>query len=581
MLITNSTTLRIKTKNIMYKSFLILIVAFCSYSKIYADSIFVDSGIAYKIISEDSVNVVQRTDNNCYKQTFKDSLLNIPASIESQGKTYIVKCIEKEAFAEWTGIKKIVINEGIEEIHNGSFMGCANLKAISIPSSVKTLGNSLFIYCISLDSIVIDKHNSTFDSRDGCNAIIRTEDNTLLYGCKSTDIPSSVETIDTYAYNGCMIKEVDIPTGVKRINRAAFFDCPILEKIHISSSVEEIEEEAVVICPNIKSITVDENNKDYDSREDCNAIIDKWQEELILGCSTTHIPTGVYVIGKYAFRNCINLHRITIPEGVGYIKDAAFMDCPNLKEVKLPSSLIRIEGGTNFGNCISLDSIYIPQNVERIPNSIFNGCISLHKIVVDKRNKVYDSRQNCNAIIRSESNYLIAGCKGTVIVDGIKCIGIDSFCQSGITSVHIPASVEHIDSAAFFQNKYLSSITVDRNNAHYKSEDSNSIVEKESNKMILACHTTKILPCVTAIGIYAYVNTPSILVLPEGIESIGYGAFLECKDLHAIVIPASVTKIDNYAFFDCQNLSGVVMRGGNTKIEPKAFRGCDKLKREL
>ena len=114
---------------------------------------------------------------------------------------------------------------------------------------------------------------------------------------------------------------------------------------------------------------------------------------------------------------------------------------------------------------------------------------------------------------------------------------------------------------------------MDRNNARYKSEGSNSIVEKESNKMILACHTTKILPCVTAIGCYAYVNTPSILVLPEGIESIGYGAFLECKDLYAIVIPASVTKIDNYAFFDCQNLSGVVMRGGNTKIGPKAFRG--------
>lgn len=565
----------------MNKFFLILIVAFCSYGKIYADSIFVDSGIAYKIISEDSVNVVQRTDNKCNTQTFKDSLLNIPANIEHQGKSYIVKCIDKKAFAEWTGIKKVVINEGIEEIHDYSFMGCANLKAISIPSSVRSLGNSLFIYCISLDSIIIDKQNPTFDSRDGCNAIIRTADNTLLYGCKSTDIPSSVETIDTYAYNGCMIKEADIPTGVKRINRAAFFDCPILEEIHISSSVEEIEEEAFRICPNIVSITVDEKNKDYDSREDCNAIIDKWQEELIVGCSTTHIPTGILAIGKFAFRNCINLHSITIPEGVGYIEDAAFMDCPNLKEVILPSSLIWIEGGTNFGNCISLDSIYIPQNVERIPNSIFKGCISLQKIVVDKRNKVYDSRQNCNAIIVSEGNYLSVGCKGSVIVDGIKYIGNNSFYQSGITSVHIPASVEHIDSAAFYKSKYLSSITVDRNNARYKSEGSNSIVEKESNKMILACHTTNILPCVTAIGCYAYVNTPSILVLPEGIESIGYGAFLECKDLHAIVIPASVTKIDNYAFFDCLNLSSVAMKGGNTKIGPKAFRGCDKLKQNL
>jgi len=565
----------------MSRYIFILFIAFCSYGKVYADSIFVDSGIAYKIISEDSVNVVQRTDNKCYTQTFKDSLLTIPTCIEHDGKTYMVKCIEKYAFSEWVGIKRVVVNEGIEEIHDKSFMGCANLKTISIPSSVRSLGNGLFLYCISLDSIIIDKQNPTFDSRDGCNAVVRTGDNTLLYGCKSTNIPSSVETIDTYAYNGCMIKEVDIPTGVKRINRAAFFDCPLLERIHLSSSVEEIEHEAVIKCPNIVSITVDVDNENYDSRGNCNAIIDKWQEELILGCSFTDIPTGVSTIGEYAFRDCMNLYSIIIPEGVDYIEDGAFMDCHNLKEVILPSSLIEIKGGANFENCISLDCVYIPQNVERIPNSIFMGCISLQTIVVDKRNKVYDSRQDCNAIIRSESNYLTAGCKGTVIVDGIKYIGEDSFCQSGITSVHIPASVERIDSTAFRQSRYLSSITVDKNNAHYKSEDSNSIVEKESDKMILACHSTRILPGVTTIGDYAYANTPLILVLSEGIESIGAGAFWGCKDLHAIIIPASVKEIGDYAFFECQNLSDVVLKGGDTSIGPNAFRGCNKLKQDL
>ena len=196
---------------------------------------------------------------------------------------------------------------------------------------------------------------------------------------------------------------------------------------------------------------------------------------------------------------------------------------------------------------------------------------------MDPKNPYYDSRHDCNAIVHTSSNRLIAGCNGTVIVDGIKSIGEEAFWGINITSIHIPASVEVIYPGAFKENELCRSITVDEGNLRYKSDGSNSVVNKESHEMVLACSSTKILPEVTSIGKYAYTNNLSIMVLPEGIEYFHPEAFRGNKNLHAIIIPASVKEIGREAFRDCENLTDVVIMGNNTEIYPEAFSGCDKL----
>lgn len=567
---------KLKYIHIMKKYLLVLLVTLCSLGKAHADSIFVDSGIAYKIVSADTVNVVKLADGKSYTRTFNDSLLTIPATISHDGKKYRVKCIEQYAFSGCTGIKSVFISEGVEEIHDGAFEACANLESISLPSSVIVIGEKVFPYCINLTAIAVGKRNPVFDSRDGCNAIVRTRDNTLLYGCKSTQIPSSVVTIGSYAFIECMMETVDIPVGVVNIECYAFCQCEKLKSIHISSSVEKIRPESFWTCYNISTITVDEGNEWYDSRGSCNAIISKEDDELCMGCSSTKIPEGVISIGSMAFAYCIDLYEITIPEGVKSIKHAAFWDCCNLKEVKLPSSLERLLGAA-FKGCISLVSIDIPQNVKEIGWRIFWNCASLQQVKVDPKNPYYDSRHDCNAIVHTSSNRLIAGCNGTVIVDGIKSIGEEAFGGINITSIHIPASVEVIYPGAFKENELCRSITVDEGNLRYKSDGSNSVVNKESHEMVLACSSTKILPEVTSIGKYAYTNNLSIMVLPEGIDYIHPEAFRGNKNLHAIIIPASVKEIGREAFRDCENLTDVVIMGNNTEIYPEAFSGCDKL----
>lgn len=549
-------------KKVFILCFTALLSALCA----KADSIFVDSGIFYKVICADSVSIVAPKDGN-YSVAFNDSVLHVPANVLHEGKLYHVRCIGNAAFANNGGIKHVVIDNGIKEIQEHAFAVCVNMKSIRIPASVNKIGDDIFRYSVSLDSVSIDDDNKTYDSREGCNAIIHTESNNLLLGCKGTRIPATVESIGNSAFCGCLIDYIAIPDGVTRIHDYAFAYCQNLTGIHISSTVDWINEEAFSYCPSITSITVDERNETYDSREGCNAIL--CDDILVRGCSTTVIPSGVKVIDRSAFSQCANLRSIDIPEGVTTIRAGAFMDCISLSRVNLPSTLTCLDswGGGQFYGCTSLDSIYIPENVNEIGTGAFSGCSSLRSIVVDPKNKAFDSRGNCNAVIRTSNGELMAGCNGTVIPDGVKFIHEDAFAGSGITSVTIPSSVMDIDSLAFHGCDRCMSITVSPDNPYYKSDGSNSIVERKTGRLVLGCATTRFLPGVTGIGPYAFVSTPEVLFLPDGIRDIGMCAFTMCKNLTAIIMPPSLKHIGRGAFSGCSRLSVKATMGNEVKTD--------------
>lgn len=556
---------------VMSRIVIIFFALFCYANSTMADSFFIESGIKYKVVDNGHVNVAVQDDSLYSSFAFNNYVLEIPAVVRHEGKNFRVKEIEKGAFTTCCAIKQLKIGEGIEAIYDYAFQACANLESVSIPSTIKVVGAAPFQYCPCLSTIVVDKKNPIFDSRDGCNAIIKTKDNSMIVGCGATMIPSSLRCIDKYAFMGCLVEELTIPDGVERINSFAFSSCPNLKKVVIPASVQTIEELAFDNCPEVISIVVDKNNTVYDSRNGCNAIVYSSDNKLILGCSSTIIPQDIETIGEFAFSHCRNLQRIVIPEGVLCIANGAFEYCSNLREIVLPTTMESFIGGSNFGYCTSLESITIPKGVCYMESDTFRGCISLQKISVDSANETFDSRNNCNAVIDTEQNRLVAGCKGTVIVDGIKSIGSWAFYKSGITSVHIPSSVELIEPAAFKDCEYCMSILVEESNKTYKSEGSNSVVEKVTNELVLGCTTTQILPEVKVVGAYAYMNTPSVMILPEGIVSIKEGAFSECKTLQSIILPASLKRIEERAFYDCKDLVHVALKSKDTEIHKYAF----------
>ena len=220
--------------------------------------------------------------------------------------------------------------------------------------SVTSIGDGAFLDCSGLTSVTVDNNNGTYNSRNNCNAIIETSTNSLIVGCKNTIIPNSVTSIGNSAFYGCSgLTSVTIPNSVTYIGISAFERCSGLTSVTIPNSVTSIGYGAFSGCSGLTSVVVDKNNGTYDSRDNCNAIIDTSTNKLIVGCKNTTIPNSVTSIGYGAFDGCSGLTSVTIPNSVTSIGEAAFYGCSGLTSVTIPNSVTSI-GKYAFEDCFWL-----------------------------------------------------------------------------------------------------------------------------------------------------------------------------------------------------------------------------------
>ena len=154
-------------------------------------------------------------------------------------------------------LTSITLPEWVEEIGASAFDSCKNLKSITLPRWVKKIGDDAFSGCSSLTSISVSKDNKVYDSREDCNAIIHTESNTLISGCKNTTIPPSVTEIGGWAFFGCKsLTNITIPPSVTEIGKYAFKDCSSLTSITIPPSVTKIGDWDFSYCSNLTEVRI-------------------------------------------------------------------------------------------------------------------------------------------------------------------------------------------------------------------------------------------------------------------------------------------------------------------------------------
>ncbi len=464
--------------------------------------------------------------------------LSIPSSLETVVVTGTK--VGSSAFADWSGLKEVIIPSSVTTIDNYAFGNCTSLTNVVIPDSVTSVGKEAFYNCNSLSRVeysgTIDQWvQITFDNRYSnpllyaknlyinnelvTNANIKTATKINAYaflGCSSLSsitIPDSVISIGSDAFTDCQIENLTIPiTAISDIPKSNL-------KTVVITSGETIGDSVFTSCSSLTSITIPESvtsigSDAFSSCDDLTIVnylgtIDNWVQISFSNGYSNPLSNGadLYInnelvtnanittatkINAYAFHCYFRLTSVTIDYSATSMGDYAFYNCSNLTSMIIPDSVTSI-GSYVFYNCSILTNIIIPNSVKSIGDYAFYKCSSLTSMIIPDsvRSVGFSTFEDCSSLTSITIGYRVTAISSSMF-EGC----------SGLTSVTIPSNVRIIGSHAFEGCSSLTSVTI-----------------------------------------------------PSSVTSIGAYAFASCSSLTSIVIPSSVTSIGSDVFSSCNGLT--------------------------
>lgn len=568
---------------------------------------------------------------------YKSSLaLNIPSTVELDGQSYSVTGIADDVFLDihmpaavteksltslilpstlkrigyrafgWnTMLESVEFPEGLQVIGEKAFEDCfwgedvmngRDKVHIDIPASVREIGMQAFI----VGSISVNPANQTFDSREDCNGVIRTADNTLIMaGTLMTTIPASVESIGDYVFadrsmtfpawpeslkrigkmaflNNSKAQELILPEGLQQIGEGAFMGCDSISRLYIPASVEQIDRYAFTDCMLLTHITVDPANPVYDSRQDCNAIIHSATDELLWGCMESDdpaktvliIPQGVKRIADYAFANRpfpsisyagANPRQspttLYLPSSVESIGVQAFTGLNKLKQLIIRGSATQIISG-EYGQIAPLGvyqkKIYVPVGTLDVYKSGDLGDYSqsysneiLELPSYTELGYSFNDKTMEAAVLSGdpdEDGLLEIPATASFFGEEFQVTGIGDrafYNRYDIVSVNASNAITHVGKEAFDRTTWLQ-----------EQPEGLFYVGRVAYKYLGSCpRSVEVREGTTELAYRVFYDQRDLeeIILPESLEAIREGAMKNCGYLTSLTIPASVKVIERSA----------------------------------
>ena len=433
-----------------------------------------EEGVVCETLTVNNLAVLANTSKIHIKNLNVFNLKEFLFSIKNSSWTY--NSSSYNLWLNYQSVEEITIPEDITELKDYCIYNIKNTKKVNLPESIIKIGSGNFYKMESLEEVKMGNNVTTIGSYffNECNSLV------------SIDMPDSITSLGYDSIHNCRkLRTIKMSAQIKDISWYSFTGLDSLEEIHftditnwvqygiqntdvtkvydlylngekvtdliISSTTKFYNSDCILYgCKSIERVTVAEDNPYYDSRDNCNAIIDKSTNTLLRGFKNTTIPSSVTKIGPRAFSKTDIVSIDFSNSALISIGNDCFSGCTSLASIELPSTLTSI-GSSCFYGCKSLTSITLPNSVTSIEYHCFSGCTSLTSITIPNSVTSIESSlfQNCTSLT------------SITIPNSVTSIG--SSCFSGCTSlasIELPSTLTSIENHCFYGCKSLTSITI-------------------------------------------------------------------------------------------------------------------------
>ena len=499
-----------------------------------------------------------------------------------------VKSVANYGFSKCTSLRYVTLSENLQSIGNYSFQYTA-IETIEFKNNLETIGGNAFAYCQNLTSVLLPASLKTFEGG-------------VFFDCKSlkniTFAEGSPFYIDSEQFilmknDSSLISQyfgtapnaiIEIPSETIEIGKSAFQDANNIIGVHFQedSQIERISASAFYNCNKLKTI---------------------------------NLPLSILYIGERAFYYCIELtSKIEFGPNINNIRFSSFQYCKSITEIVFHERTTDLDLYPDdsyfyscFDGCTKLAKVTLCERITKIPRTCFSNCPSLESIEFPSTLEFIGENAFQNSGIksvtfRSTGSNALRRAKSTSAMTTISYRAF--YSATHLSEIVFPASVEEIDTMAFFDTNFSSvtlpsSVKILRQQCFancskltlFVTESDTSLLETIDDKVFEGCqnlenisvynrHFTIIDSALVDSGVTEIVAFPpaspiKFYSIPSSVKSIKNAAFIGCRNLIQVSIPDnSVEKIGIDAFQGALNLKIINFPLSVTSIGSGAFSGC-------